>query len=57
MYSNMLAKHNLQILFLKKQNDDIMFEYRVDVLKDNINLATLMIHTPELKYFIDFDAE
>ena len=44
-------------LFLKKQNDDIMFEYRVDVLKDNINLATLMIHTPERKYFIDFDAE
>ncbi|MCY6960117.1 hypothetical protein [Clostridium brassicae] len=44
-------------LFLKKQNDDIMFEYRVDILDDNINLATLTIHTPEKKYFIDFDAE
>lgn len=44
-------------LFLKKQNDDIMFEYRVDILEDNINLATLTIHTPEKKYFIDFDAE
>jgi len=44
-------------LFLKKQNDDIMFEYRVDILEDNINLATLTIHTPERKYFIDFDAE
>ncbi|WP_142414990.1 hypothetical protein [Hathewaya massiliensis] len=44
-------------LFLKKQNDDIMFEYRVDILADNINLATLTIHTPERKYFIDFDAE
>lgn len=44
-------------LFFKKQNDDIMFEYRVDVLEDNINLATLTIHTPERKYFIDFDVE
>jgi Fe-S cluster biosynthesis and repair protein YggX len=44
-------------LFMKKQNDDIMFEYRVDILEDNINLATLTIHTPESKYFIDFDAE
>ncbi|ERI95722.1 hypothetical protein HMPREF1982_00025 [Clostridiales bacterium oral taxon 876 str. F0540] len=44
-------------LFMKKQNDDIMFEYRVDILEDNINLATLTIHTPERKYFIDFDAE
>lgn len=44
-------------LFLKKQNDDIMFEYRVDILEDNINLATLTIHTPDRKYFIDFDAE
>lgn len=44
-------------LFMKKQNDDIMFEYRVDILEDNINLATLTIHTSERKYFIDFDAE
>jgi hypothetical protein len=44
-------------LFMKKQNDDIMFEYRVDILKDNINLATLTIHTSERNYFIDFDAE
>jgi len=44
-------------LFMKKQNDDIMFEYRVDILEHNINLATLTIHTPEREYFIDFDAE
>ncbi len=44
-------------LFMKKQNDDIMLEYRVDILEDNINLATLTIHTPNRKYFIDFDAE
>jgi hypothetical protein len=44
-------------LFMKKQNDDIMFEYRVDILEDNINLLALTIHTPERKYFIDFDAE
>jgi len=44
-------------LFMKKQNDDIMFEYRVDILEDNINLATLTIHTLERNYFIDFDAE
>lgn len=44
-------------LFMKKQNDDIMFEYRVDILEDNINLATLTIHTSERNYFIDFDAE
>ena len=44
-------------LFLKKQNDDTMFEYRVDILEDNINLATLTIHTPEKEYFINFDEE
>jgi len=44
-------------LFMKKQDDDIMFEYKVDILEDNINLATLTIHTPDRKYFIDFDAE
>jgi Fe-S cluster biosynthesis and repair protein YggX len=44
-------------LFMKKQNDDIMFEYRVDILEDNINLATLKIHVAERTYFIDFDAE
>jgi Fe-S cluster biosynthesis and repair protein YggX len=44
-------------LFMKKQNDDIMFEYRVDILEDNINLATLTIHTSERTYLIDFDAE
>ncbi|MBL4935040.1 hypothetical protein JK636_04625 [Clostridium sp. YIM B02515] len=44
-------------LLMKKQNDDIMFEYRVDILEDNINLSTLTIHAPERKYFIDFDAE
>lgn len=44
-------------LFMKKQNDDTTFEYRVDILEDNINLATLTIHTSERDYFIDFDAE
>ncbi len=44
-------------LFMKKQNDNIMFEYRVDILEDDINLATLTIHTSEKNYFIDFDAE
>lgn len=44
-------------LFMKKQNDDIIFEYRVDILDDNINLATLTIHTSGRNYFIDFDAE
>ena len=44
-------------LFMKKQDDDIMFEYRVDILEDNINLATLTIYAPDKKYFVDFDAE
>ena len=43
-------------LFFKKQSDDIMFEYRVDIFKDSINLSTLSIQTPDKKYFIDFDA-
>ena len=34
-----------------------MFEYRVDILEDNINLATLTIYAPDKKYFNDFDAE
>ncbi|WP_392485961.1 hypothetical protein ACER0A_013890 [Haloimpatiens sp. FM7315] len=51
------GKEEGSYLFLKNQNDDITFEYRVDILKDNINLATLNIHTEDKEYFIDFDAE
>jgi hypothetical protein len=51
------AQEEGSYLFMKKQKDDIMFEYRVDILEDNINLATLTIHTSERNYFIDFDAE
>lgn len=51
------GKEEGSYLFMNKQDDDIMFEYKVDILEDNINLATLTIHTPDRKYFIDFDAE
>lgn len=49
-------KDNGSYIYLSKNHEDDVFEYQVDVLTDNFNLATLSITSNGQNYFIDFDA-
>lgn len=49
-------KENGSYIYLSKNHEDDVFEYRIDVMTDNFNLATLSITSNGQNYFIDFDA-
>lgn len=42
-------------IFMSKKTDDTFFEYKIQVFKDQFNLSTLDINTPERVYHVDFD--
>ena len=42
-------------IFMCKKEDDIFFEYKIDVLADEFNLGYLIIHTPKQNYTVQFD--
>lgn len=42
-------------IFMCKKEDDVFFEYKIDVMEENFNLAYLQIHTPEQVYKVQFD--
>lgn len=42
-------------LFISKDHNNLIFEYKIDVLDDEFNLSYLKITTPEKEYLIDFD--
>lgn len=42
-------------LFLSKQDDGSLFEYKVDVMEENFNLSYLHITTKSDSFHIDFD--
>lgn len=44
-------------VFMSKKTDDIFFEYKVEILKDEFNLSYIDIHTPDKVYHVDFDEE
>lgn len=49
-------KENGSYLLMSKKEGDIFFEYKVDVMNDNFNLAYIDIHIAGDKIHIDFDA-
>ena len=49
-------KDNGSYIYLSKNHEDDVFEYKIDVMTDNFNLATLSITSNGQNYFIDFDA-
>lgn len=49
------GKENGTYLFLSKKEDDILFEYQVDVMTDDFNLSYVRITTPTQNYNINFD--
>lgn len=43
-------------IFMSKKEDDIFFEYKIDVMDEQFNLSYININTPNEKYHVDFDA-
>ena len=49
-------KENGSYIFMSKKEDDVFFEFKIDVMDENFNLSYIDINTPEKKYHVDFDA-
>lgn len=43
-------------IFMSKKEDGTFYEYKIDVLKDQFNLAYMDIHTDTEIFHVDFDA-
>lgn len=48
-------KENGSYIFMSKKEDDVLFEYKIDVMDENFNLSYIDIVTPVGKVYIDFD--
>lgn len=48
-------KENGSYIFMSKKEDDVLFEYKIDVMDENFNLSYIDIVTPVGKIHIDFD--
>lgn len=48
-------KDNGTYIFMSKPEDDIIYEYHVDVYQDEFNLSSITITTPEALYRINLD--
>ena len=41
---------------MSKKEEDVFFEYKIDIMDDNFNLAYVHINTPTGIIKVDFDA-
>lgn len=46
---------NGSYIFMSKKDDDVFFEYKIDVMDDNFNLSYIDVNTPQGKIHVDFD--
>ena len=44
-------------IFMSKKEDDVFFEYKIDVMDEQFNLSYILINTASEKFHVDFDAE
>lgn len=51
------GKENGSYLFMSKKEDNVFFEYKIDVMDDEFNLSYVDIHGPHGIIHVDFDAE
>lgn len=51
------GKENGSYIFMSKVEDDVFFEYKIDIMDDEFNLAYININTPDDIIHVDFDAE
>lgn len=49
-------KENGSFIFLSKKEDDVIYEYKVDINDEDFNLSYVDIKTGDTSYHIDFDA-
>lgn len=48
-------KENGSYIFMSKEDDDVFFEYKIDIMDENFNLSYIIINTPDQKFNVDFD--
>jgi hypothetical protein len=48
-------KENGSYIFMKKKENDTIFEYQISVMPENFNLSYIKITTSKNTYLIDFD--
>lgn len=46
---------NGSYIFMSKKDDDVFFEYKIDVMDENFNLSYIDVNTPQGKIHVDFD--
>lgn len=49
------GKENGTFVLMSKPEDEVLFEYKVDVMNDNFNLSYIAITAPEGHFYINFD--
>lgn len=50
-------KENGSYIFMSKKEDDIFFEYKIDINDEDFNLSYIDINSPAGKIHIDFDGQ
>lgn len=48
-------KENGTYIFMSKHNNDVIFEYQVEVMEDNFNLSYIKIKADTESFHVDFD--
>lgn len=51
------GKENGSYIFMSKKEDDVFFEYKIDVMDEEFNLSYVNINTPDGIVHVDFDAQ
>lgn len=51
------GKENGSYIFMSKKEDNVFFEYKLDVMDEEFNLSYVNINTPDGIIHVDFDAE
>lgn len=50
-------KENGSYIFMSKKEDDVFFEYKIDIMDENFNLSYIDINSPQGKIHVDFDEQ
>lgn len=49
-------RENGSYIFMSKKEEDVFFEYKIDVMDEDFNLSYIHINTPNGIVTVDFDA-
>ena len=49
-------KENGEYLLMSKKSEDLWYEYRIQIMEEEFNLSSMVIHTPSKEYTVDFDS-